>query len=543
MVKRKTMARDVLVVLLLGLVAALLAARCGAPREAGLEGPGGGGRGYPAGGAMWDGEEGVAPPDNAGDSYEDVGTNPFVMAAHDPLSTFAVDVDTASYDVFRRDIGNGTLPQPESVRLEEYVNAFPYDYTPPAQTAVLPFSITVEAAPSPLDSKRTVLSVGIRGKDAPPRGKLPANLVFLVDTSGSMQGAAKLPLVKTVLSETLEVLEPNDRVGIVTYAGNVGVRLPSTPVSEKQAILDVLDSLDAGGSTAGAAGLDLAYEQAEAHFVEGGINHIVLCSDGDFNVGPSSNAELVAMIEEKRKTGITFTVLGFGTGNLNDAMMEAISNKGNGVYGVIADGDHAIEYVHERMLSTMTFIARDMKIQVEFNPAEVAAYRLLGYENRALEDAQFREDAVDAGEVGAGHTVTALYEVVLEGQDVPSPEGAPAIDDGDPFDGQPEVAAEELLRVKVRYKERDAGEEDPAFEVTSSLAPADLRAGLADASSDHQWAVAVAAFAEVLKGSPFADRAELPAVGEVLQANTADHRNREELLPLFDRAVELLAAQ
>jgi len=481
--------------------------------------------------------------DNDGDRYEDVGTNPFVMAGHDPLSTFAVDVDTASYDIFRRDVLNGRLPVPASVRLEEYVNAFPYDYPAPAHDAAEPFAIHLEVAPSPLEAGRTVLSVGIQGRDAPPKQVLPANLVFLIDVSGSMRSAAKLPLVKRVLTETLEVLQPADRVAIVTYASGTGVRLESTPVSDRQTIVAAIEGLSAGGSTSGAAGLSLAYEQAEDNFVLGGINHIVLCTDGDFNVGPSSTAELVELIEEKRRTGITLTVLGFGSGNLNDAMMEAVSNKGNGVYGVIANEDHAVQYVHERMLSTLTFIAKDVKIQVEFNPEQVLAYRLLGYENRAIADHDFRNDLVDAGEIGAGHTVTALYELVLDGGEVPSPEGAPEAEDGEEFAGEDEVAAGDLVLVKVRYKRPDAGEEDEAFEVNQTLQPAHLKARIWDAGTDHQWAVSIAALAEILKGSPFADPGRLAAIEEVLLSSAGeDDTARKELLELFALAKALLEA-
>ena len=484
--------------------------------------------------------EGEEPPD---DKYEPPGTNPYTMVGYDPLSTFAVDVDTASYDLFRRDVLNGRLPDPASVRLEEYVNSFPYDYPAPAHDSEVPFAIHLEAAPSPLEAGLPVLSVGVQGKVAPPDEARSANLVFLIDVSGSMASAAKLPLVKKVLSETLEILQPTDRVAIVTYASGTGVRLESTPVSEIDTILAAIEGLSAGGSTAGAAGLDLAYQQAEAGFVDGGINHIVLCTDGDFNVGPRNTDDLVQIIEDKRRTGITFTVLGFGSGNLNDAMMEAISNKGNGVYGVIANEDHAIWYVHNRLLSTITFIAKDVKIQVEFNPDHVLAYRLLGYENRAIADVDFRNDIVDAGEIGSGHTVTALYELVLVDGAVPAPEGAPEAEDGDAYDGEREVAAGDLVLVKVRYKEPDATEDDAAFEVNQGLAPGLVKSLLWDAGTDHQWSVAIAAFSEILKGSPFADVSRLPAIAEIVESAAGDDAARGEFSQLFTTARGLLEAQ
>ncbi len=282
---------------------------------------------------------GTLPPSNAGDKYVAVGTNPFVTTSHDPLSTFAVDVDTASYDIFRRDVNLGTLPQPASVRLEEYVNDFPYDYPAPAAADSNPFTISLGAAAGMFDRGTALLRVGIQAFDPPPAQKRPANLVFLVDVSGSMQSEDKLPLVQRLLRDTLEILAPTDQVSIVTYAGDTRVRLGPTPVSDSARITDVIDGLSAGGSTYGAGGLTLAYEQARAAFIDGGINHIVLCTDGDFNVGPSSTTELLAIVKQQRDSGVTLTALGFGIGNLNDQMMEAISDAGNGIYGMISSAD------------------------------------------------------------------------------------------------------------------------------------------------------------------------------------------------------------
>jgi Ca-activated chloride channel family protein len=367
--------------------------------------------------------------------------------------------------------------------------------------------------------------------------------VFLLDVSGSMDEPNKLPLVKELLIKTLDMLDPEDTISIVTYASDTGVKLEPTPVSQKSAITAVIGALGAGGSTAGAAGIQLAYQQAEAGFIEGGINHVLLCTDGDFNVGVSSTEELVAMIEEKRETGITLTVLGFGTGNLNDVMMEAVSNAGNGIYGVISSSEQASRYVEERMLSTMVHIAKDLKIQVELNPDHVYAYRLLGYENRAIADEAFRDDTVDAGEVGAGHRVTALYELVLAGGVIPEADGAPEVENGEPVEGTREIAAGELVLVKVRYKQVDATEQDPALEVAATITPDGIAASYADAGADFQWAAAIAAFAEILKQSPYADAGAIGAIEDIVAAQSGRDADRAEFNELFAQAKAMLAIQ
>jgi Ca-activated chloride channel family protein len=470
---------------------------------------------------------------NMGDRFKAVGTNPFVATQHDPFSTFGADVDTASYDIFRRDVQQGMIPRPDSVRLEEYVNYFAYEYPAPAPEAPHPFQISLAAAANVFDRPTTLVRVGIQATKPPPFQKRPANLVFLIDVSGSMQSEDKLPLAKKVAIEALSVLDPNDKISLVTYASGTGVRLPPTPVSDDARITSAINGLNAGGGTAGAAGLELAYQQAEAGFVQGGINHIVLCTDGDFNIGPASDAELLKLIREKRKTGVTMTALGFGVGNLNDAMMEAVSNAGNGIYGVISDADHATRYAHERLLATIDHVAKDLKIQVEFNPARVAAYRLLGYEDRLIDSHDFRNDAVDAGEIGAGHRVTALYEILPVGASLPMRAGQPAIVDGPPSDLKAEVSAGDLLLVKVRYKPVDAADSTPAFEVATALDATHVEEALGTADSDLQWAAAVAAFAEILKQSPFADRGFLPQIATIVQAQAGRDRDRGEFAALF----------
>ena len=471
-----------------------------------------------------------------------LGTNPFVIATHDPLSTFAADVDTASYDIFRQYVNAGMLPEPDSVRLEEYVNSFTYEYVAPEQGAEHPFSISLAAAPSLFEWDTTILRVGIQGITPPPEDKKPANIVFLVDVSGSMSSADKLPLVQQVLDETVDVLDATDTISIVTYAGSTEVRLEPTPVANAATIKAVIDALASGGSTAGAAGIDLAYQQAEAGFIDGGINHVVLCTDGDFNVGPSSTDELLTLIEEKRATGITLTALGFGIGS-NDAMMQAVSNAGNGMHAVISSSAQATEYVQEQMLSTLVHIAKDMKIQVEFNPEYVLAYRLLGYENRAVADDDFRDDAVDAGEIGAGHRVTALYEVVRTGSELPAADGAPTAEDGAVYDGVVEVGAEDLVLVKVRYKQPGATESDPASEVASSLAPSAIAADATELDADFQWALSVASFAEILRQSPYAVPERLSAI-EALVTRPAHEAldDRVEFVELFNKAKPMLTA-
>jgi Ca-activated chloride channel family protein len=479
----------------------------------------------------------------SGDKYEPVGTNPFVLTGVDPLSTFAVDADTASYDIFRRDVNDGLLPDPASVRLEEYVNDFAYHYPAPSDDSEDPFAIHLAAAPSLYDTGTLLLRVGIQGKQAPAeRG--PANLVFLVDVSGSMADANKLPLVKVVLGDALDILRSDDEIAIVTYAGSTAVALRPTPVSDRATIERVIDGLSAGGSTAGGSGIELAYDQARAAFIDGGINHIVMCTDGDFNVGISSTGALLDLVKTERTSGITLTTLGFGSGNLNDEMMEKVSNAGNGMYSVISSKDQAVAYTNERLLSTMLHIAKDMKIQVEFNAKEVLAYRLLGYEDRAIADQDFRNDAVDAGEIGVGHRVTALYEVVPADGAVPSPQGAPDLVDGGEYTGPVEVSAQDLVLVKVRYKQPGASASDAAKEVASSLPASAAAASYEELDADFRWAVAIATFAEIVKQSPYAEPDQLETIQTIVRSDPeVTSGPRGEFASLFTRARKLLDAR
>lgn len=492
-----------------------------------------GGSASPSGASEWYEQVGVD------GQFEAVGTNPFVITAHEPRSTFAADVDTASYDIFRSSVEGGRLPDPASVRLEEFVNYFSYDYEAPEAEAAHPFRIHLDASPSLASRGTQLLRVGIQGKLPPSTESKAANLVYLVDVSGSMQPV--FPLVQHTLKSSLEVLAPSDFVSIVTYAGSTQVALPPTPVAERGKIEYVIDGLMSGGSTNGASGIHLAYEQAQTAFIEGGINHVVLCTDGDFNVGVTSTEDLVELIEDKRRTGITLTVLGYGHYRVNDAMMERVSNAGNGIYGYIGSEVMADEYVAERLLSSLHLIAKDVKLQVEFNPEHVFAYRLLGYENRLLQHDQFRLDVVDAGEIGAGHRVTALYELIPVGGELPQGENLPAALNGDPYAGAWEVDPADLVLVKVRYKDVDASEEDSAYEVSQSLSPEAVATGYAAASSDLQWASAVAAFAEILKQSPYADPQSLDAITVIVDSQKERDARRGRFSELFSKAQQLLS--
>jgi Ca-activated chloride channel homolog len=478
----------------------------------------------------------IPPPDV--DERRPALVNPFVDATKDPFSTFGADVDTASYDYLRQSLQTySRLPDPEYVRVEDYVNFFKYTYPTPANDATEPFAISLMAGAHPLGRNTTLLRVGIQAKSAPSEKKA-ANIVFLVDVSGSMASADKLPLVQKVLTEALSTLAPTDKVSIVSYASDTRVRLTPTLVSDRATITSAISGLVAGGSTNGASGIELAYQQAAAGLIPGGINHVILCTDGDVNLGVTSNEALVELIKSKRATGVTLTALGFGHGNLNDAMMEKVSNAGNGSYSIVFSEDQAIAYANQRLLATIVHVAKDVKLQVEFNPALVAAYRLVGYEDRSIADVDFRNDTIDGGEVGAEHRVTALYELVLAGQPVPSGTSIPALSSGEPSDVLREATADELVRVKVRYKAVTATDADPASEVARSLKPAELGQPL---STDFTWAAAVASFAEILRLSPYVGADELTKVEQLITAQgpTTDP-DREEFKTLLQQAKSLL---
>ena len=349
------------------------------------------------------------------EDYAPIESNDFRAVSDHPLSTFAIDVNGASYTNTRRFIRDGERPPKDAVRIEEFLNYFQYDYPAPAAEDEHPFAATMEAGPAPWHEKHRLVHVGIQGQRVPRAERPPSNLVFLVDVSGSMRSPRKLPLLKKGFRMLAEQLRPEDRVAMVVYAGSSGIVLESTPGTETDSIKQAITRLEAGGSTAGGAGIRQAYQVAEEHFIEDGINRVILATDGDFNVGVSSDGALQRMVVQKREGGTALTVLGFGTGNIKDNKMETLADHGNGNYYYVDSATEARRVLVDQLGSTLQTIAKDVKVQVEFNPAEVAAYRLIGYVNRQLEDEEFADDSTDAGELGAGHSVTVLYDVIPRG--------------------------------------------------------------------------------------------------------------------------------
>ena len=473
--------------------------------------------------------------------------NGFLASLQNPLSTFAVDVDTASYANVRRFLQQGQRPPVDAVRIEELVNYFPYSYAGP-ENSQAPFAAHLEVASAPWAPAHRLVRIGLKGREVSAAARPAANLVFLLDVSGSMNQPNKLPLVKQSLRLLVEKLRPDDRVAIAVYAGASGLALPSTSAAHKAEIMDAIDRLQAEGSTNGARGIQLAYDVAKANFVPGGVNRVILATDGDFNVGLTSEGGLVRLIEEKAQSGVFLTVLGFGMGNLKDSTLEQLADKGNGNYAYIDSLAEAKKTLVEQAGGTLMTIAKDVKIQVEFNPLEVSAYRLIGYENRLLAQEDFNNDQVDAGEIGAGHTVTALYEVVPAGVAQPEPGGVDALKyqgaqatgatATPPSKHRGEVtAAPELLTVKIRYKE-------PTGDVSSKLEfpLRDTNRGFADASQDFKFAAAVAAFGMVLRDSPEKGTSTLSAVEtwgrDGIGSDAGGYRH--EFIELVGRAQQLV---
>ena len=470
------------------------------------------------------------------EGYASVAENRPLSTREQPLSTFSIDVDTASYANVRRFLSAGRLPPRDAVRIEELVNYFRYDY--PQPDGDKPFSVTVEAAECPWNAGRRLVRIGLQGRDI-DRGERPAgNLVFLVDVSGSMNAPNKLPLVKQALAMLVEELSENDRVAIVTYAGNAGLVLPPTTGDQKETILAAIESLTPGGSTHGSAGINLAYEQAQEHFVAGGSNRIILATDGDLNVGVTSNQSLVGLIKQKAAGGTFLTVLGFGEGNLQDDKMEAIADNGNGIYAYIDGVREARKVLVEQLTGSTITIAKDVKIQVEFNPAQVASYRLLGYENRLLAARDFRDDKKDAGEIGAGHSVTAVYEITLVGAETSA--GAEPLkyqrQEAEPAAVIDPHASSELLTVKLRSK-RPNGDTSVLEEVPL----ADRGGAFERASADLRFASAVAAFGMILRGSEEKGAATLPLVAKIATGALGPDNGgyRAEFLDLVRKAEAL----
>ena len=437
--------------------------------------------------------------DQGRDQFAAFDPNPVKVVAEEPVSTFSIDVDTASYAFMRASLNQGVLPQPDAVRVEELINYFPYDYAPPASRET-PFATHVSLLPTPWNDATRLLHIGIKGYALTPEVRPPANLVFLIDSSGSMDAPNKLPLLVNSLKLLLGALAPEDTVAIVTYAGWAGTVLAPTPVAERGTIVAALENLDAGGSTAGAEGIRQAYLLAEQHFVEDGVNRVILATDGDFNVGITDPEELEGYIARKRVGGIFLSVLGFGMGNYNDALMQRLAQNGNGTAAYIDTLSEARKVLVEEATSTLFPIARDVKIQVEFNPALVSEYRLIGYETRMLNREDFRNDKVDAGEIGAGHTVTALYEVTPVGSG--AERIAPLRYGEDEETASPAGHVDELATVAIRYK---LPEGETSTEIARHVTVADAADSAADAPADVRFAAAVAAFGQLLRGGHYTE--------------------------------------
>ena len=432
-----------------------------------------------------------------GETYNEAKESGFLSPLTKPLSTFSIDVDTASYSNVRRFISEGQRPPAGAVRIEELINYFSYSY--PQPSGAHPFSVTTELGPCPWNSSHKLARIGLKAKDIDTKDLPPSNLVFLTDVSGSMADANKLPLLKQALRLLVRQLGGRDRVAMVVYAGSDAVVLEPTPGSEQGKILAAIDSLGAGGSTHASSGIVTAYQLAEQSFISGGNNRVILASDGDFNVGMTNPDELQKLIEEKRKTGVHLTVLGFGMGNYRDDTMEVLADKGNGSYAYIDSLLEARKVLVKEMSGTLFTVAKDVKIQVEFNPAKVSAYRLLGYENRALADEDFNNDKKDAGEIGAGHTVTALYELIPAGaQPLVDPLKYQKAEPQKPLPAEG-AASSELMTVKLRYKPLASDKS-----VLLDTVIEDGNAALAQTSEDFRFAAAVAGYGLLLTGSELA---------------------------------------
>ncbi|MFN2623084.1 MAG: von Willebrand factor type A domain-containing protein [Chthoniobacterales bacterium] len=452
-------------------------------------------------------------------TYDKLEENPFLPAATNPLSTFSIDVDTASYANVRRFINSGSVPPKDAVRVEEMINYFTYDYKEPEGDK--PFSIDLDATSCPWEPSHRLLRIGLKGREVANEKRPASNLVFLLDVSGSMMPAERLPLVKQAMRLLVDKLGENDRVAIVIYAGGSGLALKSTPGNEKEKILRALEELQAGGSTNGAEGIELAYKIAADNFIKGGVNRVILATDGDFNIGVTNQGDLIRLIEAKAKSGVFLSVLGVGTDNLKDSTMQKLADKGNGNYAYLDSVEEARKVLVQQINGTLMTIAKDVKIQVEFNPARVASYRLIGYEKRLLRKEDFNNDKVDAGEIGAGHTVTALYEVVPAGPGTTDP--AASVPLVDPLKYQsphaPATTAKteanaspEMVTVKLRHKKPDGD----VSELTERSFT-DNGSKFENAPPDLKFAAAVAEFGMLLRDSQYKGKGTFGAVIEWAQ--------------------------
>ncbi|AFZ56875.1 VWA domain-containing protein [Anabaena cylindrica FACHB-243] len=471
------------------------------------------------------------------ENYNRIDDNPFHRVGNDPLSTFSIDVDTASYSNMRRFITQGQLPPKDAVRIEELINYFTYNY--PQPTGNRPFSVTTEVTAAPWNPQHKLVQVGLQGKRLESETLPPSNLVFLIDVSGSMGEPNKLPLVKQSLKLLVNKLSPEDRVSLVVYAGNAGVVLPATPGSQKTKILAAIDRLEAGGSTAGGQGIELAYKIAKQNFLKSGNNRVILATDGDFNVGVSSDAELTRLIEQKRDQGIFLTVIGFGTGNYKDGKMEQLADKGNGNYAYIDTLLEAKKVLVNDIRGTLFTIAKDVKIQVEFNPAKVQAYRLIGYENRLLQNQDFNDDKKDAGEIGAGHSVTALYEIIPT--DMKSDVKLPDID---PLRYQrsgvtaTDTADNEMMLVKLRYK---LPQDNTSQLITQTIKDSEFNANQTP-STNLRFAAAIATFGMIIRDSEYKGNANYDLVMKLATQGQGEDQEgyRGEFIRLVEQSRELM---
>lgn len=460
------------------------------------------------------------------EDYETFVENQFETPKNAPLSTFSIDVDNASYTNIRRFINNGQAVPKDAVRIEEMMNFFKYNYPQPKDNH--PFSINTEYSDCPWNSKHQLLKIGLQGKNIPTENLPASNLVFLIDVSGSMSDPNKLPLLKQSMKILVNELRKEDKVSMVVYAGAAGMVLPPTSGDQKQTIIDALDNLNAGGSTAGGAGIELAYKTAIANFIKGGNNRVILATDGDFNVGTSSNKDMETLIEEKRKSGVFLTCLGYGMGNYKDSKMETLSNKGNGNYAYIDNIQEANRFLGKEFKGSMFAIAKDVKIQIEFNPKHVQAYRLIGYENRKLRPEDFKNDAIDAGELGSGHTVTALYEIIPTGID--SDYSVSDLKYTNTTINK-ESYSNELATIKFRYKKPDG---DKSIEMIQTIA--NHSAQLATTSNDFKFSSAVAWFGLKLRDSKLVTDKESKSILKLAQQGLSN--DKEGYRTEFVRLVE-----
>ena len=469
------------------------------------------------------------------EDYDHIVENRFLAATQNPLSTFSIDVDEAAYSNIRRYINNGSIPPAGAVRIEEMINYFDYTYPQPKNDE--PFSVNTELSECPWSPQHRLIHIGLQGKEIPVQNLPNANIVFLIDVSGSMDEANKLPLVKSSMKLLTDQLRSDDKVAIVVYAGNAGLVLPATSGANKTAIKEAIDQLEAGGSTAGGQGIQLAYKVATENFIKGGNNRIILATDGDFNVGVSSDDELVSLVEKERKSGVFLSVLGYGMGNYKDNKMQQLADKGNGNHSYIDNINEARKVLVTEFGSTLFTIAKDVKIQIEFNPTKVQAYRLIGYENRVLAAEDFNNDKKDAGELGSGHTVTALYEVIPVGIK------SEFIEKVDALKYQPSkidaitTNGDELMTIKLRYKKPDG---DVSKLIVHPVTDAHL--ALANTSENFRFSAAVASFGMLLRNSEFKQNASFQQVISLAKGSKGADANgyRQEFINLVQAAGSLI---